>query len=83
MGLDCVVYSDRVSGVVIPFPQRVRAPVVQRVQSSAAALDWRARAMRVARAVPSAVADAVVVALAVAMMAGDAWLLAAAFGVSL
>ncbi len=76
------MYNDRVSGVVIPFPQRVRAPVVQRVKVGAA-VDWRVRVLRAARAVPAISADVVVVALAVAMMAGDAWLLAAVFGVCL
>jgi hypothetical protein len=53
--------------------------VVQRVHV-VGGVDWRRRAERAVRAVPSAAADVIVVALAVAMMAGDAWLLAAAFG---
>ncbi len=65
--------------MVIPFPHRARAPVVQRVHV-VGGVDWRRRAERAVRAVPSAAADVIVVALAVAMMAGDAWLLAAAFG---
>ncbi len=73
------MYSDRVSGVVIPFPQRARAPVVQRIHVSDAA-NWRVRAMRTAQA---AAADVCVAALIAAMMAANAWLLAAAFGVLL
>jgi len=76
------VYSDRVGGVVIPFPQRVRAPVVQLDYVGAQVL-WPVRAMRAARAVQANAGEAIVAALIVVMMAGDAWLLAAAFGVSL
>jgi hypothetical protein len=60
----------------------MRAPPVRHVRL-AAAVDWRARTGRVLRAVPAAVADVFVVALAIVFMAADAWLLAAVFGVRL
>ena len=79
------MYSDRVGGVVIPFPHAVRAPVVRR--RSLAARGGLAgvkpvEARRVLRRVADAGVQAVFLALILACVAANGAMLAVAFGVT-